>query len=326
MVEFRRIKATLFVILLLQCTVAGKNTLSFTVRAGHDVTLPCGNVINPQHTCKSTTWIYSRDGGTTNELIAHGQIKSDIYKAISDRLHLTEECSLVIKNVTPVDAGLYTCRQYPEPGGLQQGPDCNVLLSVIDMTQDKDNDDVTLFCAVRTYECQHTVQWLYQGNQDDVEIRADACSSRVILASHLNQKLLKCSVTVTETGETLLLDACPQSSCEKTGSTSAIDWWWYVLVAVGLAALLITIVAVIRWKRAKGDRTHMDDRIAGPKEDVSYASVSYSKNNSSKAQVRSKEGDEDDVVTYSTVKAPSLSVGTFADPSNIYATIDKPNK
>ncbi|KAK5852603.1 hypothetical protein PBY51_006455 [Eleginops maclovinus] len=109
-------------------------------------------------------------------------------------------------------------RQYPEPGGLQQGPDCNVLLSVIDMTQDKDNDDVTLFCA---------------------------------------------------------------SSCEKT-----VDWWWYVLVAVGLAALLITIVAVIRWKRAKGDRTHMDDRIAGPKEDVSYASVSYSKNNSSKAQVR----------------------------------------
>ncbi|XP_063757500.1 uncharacterized protein LOC134876484 isoform X2 [Eleginops maclovinus] len=293
MVEFRRIKATLFVILLLQGTVAGKNTLSFTVRAGHDVTLPCGNVINPQHKCKSTTWIYSRDGGTTNELIAQGQIKRDIYKAKSDRLHLTEECSLVIKNVTPVDAGLYTCRQFPEPGGLQQGPDCNVLLSVIFMTQDKDNDDVTLFCAVRTYECQHTVQWLYQGNQDDVEIRADACSSRVILASHLNQKLLKCNVTVTETGETLLLDACPQSSCEKTGSKpkgtsipppdspkNILDvfpgWLRLIIVPVSLASLIIIVVAVTIRTRPKANRAQTDDAAVHNDEDegtVTYENV-----------------------------------------------------
>ncbi|KAJ4928785.1 hypothetical protein JOQ06_004410 [Pogonophryne albipinna] len=131
----------------------------------------------------------------------------------------------------------------------------------------------------------------------------------------------------------------PQDKCNSTTwlYSRPVEWWWYIVAAVGFAALLIVIVAVIRWKKAKGDRPRMDDRIEqglnpavtqpGPEntadreEDVSYASVSYSKNTSSKntsskAQGQSKEDDEeDDLVTYSTVKAPSSSsAGVSADP------------
>ncbi|KAK1888955.1 Protein Teyrha-meyrha [Dissostichus eleginoides] len=111
-----------------------------------------------------------------------------------------------------------------------------------------------------------------------------------------------------------------------------VEMWWYIVAAVGLAALLIVIVAVIGWKKTKGGRTRMDDRIeqglnpavtqpspentADREEDVSYASV------------QSKEDDdEDDLVTYSTVKAPSSSsAGASADPSDLYATVNKPTK
>ncbi|KAI4794503.1 hypothetical protein KUCAC02_032014 [Chaenocephalus aceratus] len=102
-------------------------------------------------------------------------------------------------------------------------------------------------------------------------------------------------------------------------------------------------------EETKGDRPRTDDRTEqglnpaetqpGPEntadreEDVSYASVSYSKNSSSsKAQVRrlgqSKEDDEeDDLVTYSTVKAPSSSSAEVStDPSSLYATVNKPTK
>ncbi|KAF3850274.1 hypothetical protein F7725_019993, partial [Dissostichus mawsoni] len=77
-----------------------------------------------------------------------------------------------------------------------------------------------------------------------------------------------------------------------------VEMWWYIVAAVGLAALLIVIVAVIGWKKTKGGRPRMDDgneqglnpavtqpgpeNTADREEDVSYASVSYSKNTNSK--------------------------------------------
>ncbi|XP_033979762.1 uncharacterized protein LOC117477205 isoform X2 [Trematomus bernacchii] len=285
MVEFRRINTTLVVILLLQFTaVTGQTSLSLTVRAGHSVTLLCENVIKHQDKCNSTAWIYSRDGRTAKELINLGQISAHVIsKAEADRLSVTEECSLVVTNITREDAGRYICRQY-RSGGKQKGPDFQVLLSVIDMTQDKQNDNVTLFCAVSTYkECNHTVKWLYEGNQNDVEITPLACLSGVRFAPHLDQKSLKCNVTDTKTGETLLCDAGPQSSCQKTGSTPAgrndppgQDWLRFIIVSVGLAPLIIIVVTVTIWTRAKGNRAQTDDNAVHNDEDegvVTYENV-----------------------------------------------------
>ncbi|XP_034004062.1 uncharacterized protein LOC117496496 isoform X2 [Trematomus bernacchii] len=282
MVEFRRINTTLVVILLLQFTaVTGKTSLSLTVRAGHSVTLPCEHVIKHQHKCDSTIWLYSRDKETLKELINLGLIsKNEIPKAKSHRLNVTENCSLVIKNITREDAGRYTCRQFKS--GKQQGPDSQVLLSVIDtsVTEDKNNDMITLFCSVLTYtRCKHTVKWVYEGNQSDVERRPAACSSIVTFASHLDQKLLKCNVTDTETGETQLCDAGPQSS----GSTPAgrndppgQDWLRIIIVSVGLAPLIIIVVTVTIWTRAKGNKAQTDDNAVHNDEDegvVTYENV-----------------------------------------------------
>ncbi|XP_035851642.1 uncharacterized protein LOC116039974 [Sander lucioperca] len=219
MAEFRRIQITLFVILMLQFTaVAGLNPLSFTVRAGDEVTLPCENVII-QDNCDQTTWLSSRKGETTVALIEHGQIKDGIPKAKSDRLSVTEKCSLVIKNVTEEDVGRYTCRQFNR-SGQQQGPDAVVHLSVVNIEEQKNTDDtVTLNCAVSGYAgCDHSVKWLYEGNENDVKITPHTCSASVSFPPHLHQKLLKCNVTDKKNGNTLQF----RSSHEKTGTVGFI--------------------------------------------------------------------------------------------------------
>ncbi|GLD65714.1 uncharacterized protein AKAME5_003008900 [Lates japonicus] len=116
---------SLFLILVLQCTAVTGQFSSFTVRVGHEVTLPCENVIDDQNNCDSTFWVFS---DSSVELVTHGRI-SATDKSKSDRLSLTENCSLVIKKVTDEDVGRYDCQQYRP--GLEQGQDTLIVLSVV---------------------------------------------------------------------------------------------------------------------------------------------------------------------------------------------------
>ncbi|XP_067428899.1 uncharacterized protein [Thunnus thynnus] len=377
MVKFRWNKMLLFLTLLLQFTaVTGQIFLSFTVRDGDEVTLPCENLIRHQDRCGSTIWLFSVSRNTAAvKLIEFGQIGKKA-KAKSDRLSVTANCSLVIKKVTVEDVGRYTCRQFKSG---QQYQDSVVDLSVVTMTEHKDTDKVKISCSVSTYdECRHTVKWVYNGNDWDVNTRhaqtsQSTCSAAAsLLTSHfiyqLNFKFLKCKVTDLYNGKVQLYNFSPQLSGERPGeerktattqpttvttspttTVSATNnhsrlqgWWWlYILVAAALVALLIIVVVLIRRKRAKVNKTQMDDSIGlslnpaetqpapetsqdtdDPEGGVSYASISYTRKTDSKTWVRGKDdADEDDAVTYSTVKASSSSAAASTDPSSLYATI-----
>ncbi|XP_030262005.1 uncharacterized protein LOC115574547 isoform X2 [Sparus aurata] len=205
MVQFKWIQMSLFVTAMLQFTGAAENLpASFTVTVGDDVTLPCENMIKPQQKCDSTIWKfkYSRNKSPV-ELVEHGQIGVNA-KAKSDRLSVTENCSLVIKKVTVEDVGRYDCQQYKSD--KHQGPDSEVDLSVVSMTQHKDTDVVTLTCSVATYEpCSHTVKWLYEGKEVDednqgVTTSQSPCNASVsaLTYSYIYKSefgFVKCSVT-----------------------------------------------------------------------------------------------------------------------------------
>ncbi|XP_039874074.1 uncharacterized protein LOC120725323 isoform X4 [Simochromis diagramma] len=109
-------------------------------------------------------------------------------------------------------------------------------------------------------------------------------------------------------------------------------WWMFIVVLLGLLALIISAVIAIRWKRAKGKKMETNENpelnlnpavtpsapgtiqeSAAPEYPVPYASISYTNNTTSKTRVRDKN--EGERVTYSTVKASSM------DPSNLYDTI-----
>ncbi|XP_047430064.1 uncharacterized protein LOC124999272 isoform X3 [Mugil cephalus] len=166
-------------------------------------------------------------------------------------------------------------------------------------------------------------------------------------------ELFKCQVT-TETKEVKNFTFSRRPSGEKTqtpptkptppttsttGSTSKdpstnMTYVWYIIVAVVLVVLLIIVVTVVRWKRSKGNKTADNGKVAltskpaeiesapgtsqdmaDPEDGVSYASISYTKKTNSRDKIRSKNDDEGDAVTYSTVKTSST------DPSNLCASV-----
>ncbi|XP_061602993.1 CMRF35-like molecule 1 [Cololabis saira] len=93
-----------------------------SVRVGDDVTLPCEDVKDLHDNCNSTTWLYAVSHQSV-PLFEHGIILTGDK---SDRLRVTEGCSLVLEKVTAEDKGVYTCRRYSSG----QFTDSEVKLSV----------------------------------------------------------------------------------------------------------------------------------------------------------------------------------------------------
>ncbi|XP_040920881.1 uncharacterized protein LOC121199931 [Toxotes jaculatrix] len=259
---------------------------SVTVRDGGDVTLSCENLFDDQDECDSPDWTFRRSTNRA-ELVKHGQISEEA-KSKSDRLSVTENCSLAIEKVTVEDVGRYDCQQFDE-SGRQQGPDSVVFLSVVTMTEHQDDDEVTLNCSVSTYEqCKHTVKWLYEGETVDKYIKSmmilpSDCSDIVTFTtSHYiykskNSESFRCKVTDNNSGNVQQFTFSTSASGQETG------WLRVVIVTVGLLVLIISVVAVNTWKRTEGNKTQMDENNV-------------------------LSGDDDDAVICSSVKAPSSCV------------------
>ncbi|KAM9356207.1 uncharacterized protein KZ484_014215 isoform 1-T1 [Pholidichthys leucotaenia] len=293
---------TLFLVLMCQLTVSAAGPhLSITVVIGHDVTLSCGNVIGGQHNCGGTIWMY-RNKEREEELVDNGEIEDN---SISDRLSVTENCSLVIKQVTDDDVGRYTCRQ--KKSEQEQSSGFNVDLSIIEMTENRYDDNVIFHCQMYSIEsCQPEVEWVYEGKESIHKVTSPAhCSAIVkVPTSHFNQTsnlydLLKCKVTDKYTLTVQLFPFRHQCSDSK----QADKGWLYGIISVGLAVIL-SIMMIIIWKKTKGTKSQMEQNTDDPEDGVSYASISYTRMTKSKAKVHN-DGDEGDNVTYSSVNVPS---------------------
>ncbi|XP_078130632.1 uncharacterized protein LOC144533257 [Sander vitreus] len=278
MAEFRWTKTSLFLILVLQFTAAAGEYKSFTVRDGDEVTLSCEHVMDDEEKCYSTIWTFS--GSNTMTLFERWQIPEEA-KVKSDRLSVTEKCSLVIKKVTEKDAGNYTCRQV-RPGYNQNGGD-TIDLSVVTMTEEKDGDAVTFNCSVSSYDrCTHTVRWLYEGKKnyfegpDDrgVTTSQSGCSATVSFPTshflHVSKKyeLLKCKVT---DGYVPTIKVFPFSPPQSSGWSARN----YIMLALHVAEVLLMTVITVLLLRARGNRRAPDDNTVHGDGDEHGGTVNY---------------------------------------------------
>ncbi|KAM6905810.1 uncharacterized protein PEZ65_017148 isoform 2-T2 [Lycodopsis pacificus] len=346
MSEFRWIKTSLSLILVLQFTAAtGQRYPSVTVRDGDEATFPCDSVMYGRKNCDSTTWIFDAPKSIRAvRLVGDGQI-DEAAKDKSDRLSVSEKCSLVIKNVKDEDVGRYVCRQFRS--GQQHGEDALVFLSVVTMTEHEDGDEVTLSCSVSTYgECFHTVKWLLQGpdveeDNKDLNPSQSFCSaSLTFLTSHFiytsrfnsfqcevtrGDKVQQFSFTNSPSGEktgddtiTATTESTPTDDVTKAADTTtppAISdaspqlqsWWRFIFVSVGLAALIIIVVAVNIRARIKGEEhPHIKYYKRGflllkLKSTLSFVS---SEKKTQTDQIAVRYDGEDDSVTYENIRPP----------------------
>ncbi|XP_019201019.1 uncharacterized protein LOC100707140 isoform X1 [Oreochromis niloticus] len=230
MIEHKLFNISLFLLLLYSGALSGDLSLTFTVRDGDKVNLPCQNRINNHHNCHTTTWLFTDSRSTAAvELVNHGQLKET---AKSDRLSVTAECSLVIKKVTAEDVGRYTCRQFIGNPGTQQGPDAVVHLSVVVMTEKKNADKVTLSCSVSTFDrCRHKVKWIHNRRALDrdysnLKTSQSSCSATVTFLNltygHISSSDFKCSLKRTENNKEQLFTFSHHSSGEETNTATTV--------------------------------------------------------------------------------------------------------
>ncbi|KAJ0036490.1 hypothetical protein NQD34_005167 [Periophthalmus magnuspinnatus] len=107
------------------------------VAEGEDATLPCEKLRPEQKQCDLTTWSFQH-----TEVVVYGLLNSN-------RVNLTDRCSLQIKDVQTQDAGEYKCRQHDRSG--QSFPlDNLVSLSIVSMSEVTHTSETELICSVST--------------------------------------------------------------------------------------------------------------------------------------------------------------------------------
>ena len=223
---------------LISCAVITGQYIRFAVRIV--TALPGASVVLPAH-----QWISFVLGRLLETAIAK-----------SDRLSVTESCSLVVTKVTVKDGGFYTCRQL-ESGKLK---DTHVHLFVMiseylhhitvmkflfwllltlmispssPVTERQEADKVPLTCSVSTPGwCDQTLKWLYEDAyvdkyNNDMKISGSGCSVTVTFPSSFlkRHRLFKCEVTDIYSTAKQQFPFSRQSSGEITMSLQCLFWW-----------------------------------------------------------------------------------------------------
>ncbi|XP_028996994.1 uncharacterized protein LOC114849579 isoform X1 [Betta splendens] len=241
------------------------------IRRGDDVSFPCNNLIPDQSQCNTTTWLYSVSGPALVELVTLGKIReNDASK--SNRLSLTENCSLVIKQITDQDAGRYTCRQYNK-SGRQQGVDAAVDLSVVTLTQHEHDDEVTLNCHVWTNsQCRHTVKWLFEDKdleKTSIKSSESLCDAAVTFSrssfySSRSITSFTCEVRDGHNHQSSTFNLQPQGDDKPPATGGGL--WRNVVVSVAVTSLVVVVVTVHVWTRAEGNKG-TDQAVHGDEDD-----------------------------------------------------------
>ncbi|KAK7885893.1 hypothetical protein WMY93_025514 [Mugilogobius chulae] len=182
---------------------------SFVVLSGNSLTLPCGNVSQPQSSCSGTSWTkkYRRSTRDTTpsvkppgppspnqdlggDLVRSGSVQPGHQ---SHRLNLTESCELQIEEVQRKDAGVYECTQ------LNQSQSFVFFLSVAYMFGRSAGYSTTMSCGVTPHEfsdCGFTVRFLHSldPNQTRWTVKTSQCSAEIDV-SMLGLPRVSCEVT-----------------------------------------------------------------------------------------------------------------------------------
>ncbi|XP_032440382.1 uncharacterized protein LOC116733685 isoform X1 [Xiphophorus hellerii] len=340
MTEFRSVQLSLCLILALKFTVTKQSSSSVIVRGGDEVLLACENMMGPTK-CLRIHWLFNKlSQGSALALVKFGQTnQTQAAREKADRLRVSSNCSLIIQKVSAVDVGTYYCQQVQTTD--QKEIIHTVALSLVNITEQKDDEEVTLNCSVIPNDpCKHNVKWLYQGQSIDkhntnLGTKDSVCAAEVTFkSSHYVYELgrynsLQCAVE--ESGGRKqqrfpFRAETPEKKNKRSEDNEAEQpsgmWWLYIVIVVVLVAFLLAVGFFMKRKKNKGNKTRVNSPPAAPQSasevnqdpdkpdaTISYASINLPKNNN-------QVWGSDAAVTYSAVR-----IGESPDPSHLYASV-----
>ncbi|XP_032440383.1 uncharacterized protein LOC116733685 isoform X2 [Xiphophorus hellerii] len=310
MTEFRSVQLSLCLILALKFTVTKQSSSSVIVRGGDEVLLACENMMGPTK-CLRIHWLFNKlSQGSALALVKFGQTnQTQAAREKADRLRVSSNCSLIIQKVSAVDVGTYYCQQVQTTD--QKEIIHTVALSLVNITEQKDDEEVTLNCSVIPNDpCKHNVKWLYQGQSIDkhntnLGTKDSVCAAEVTFkSSHYVYELgrynsLQCAVE--ESGGRKqqrfpFRAETPEKKNKRSEDNEA--------------------------EQPSGNKTRVNSPPAAPQSasevnqdpdkpdaTISYASINLPKNNN-------QVWGSDAAVTYSAVR-----IGESPDPSHLYASV-----
>ncbi|XP_014862091.1 PREDICTED: uncharacterized protein LOC106929575 isoform X1 [Poecilia mexicana] len=342
MTEFTSVQLSLCLILALKFTVIKQSSSSVIVRGGDEVQLACENMMDPIK-CLRIHWLFSKSPqGSSVHLVKFGQTnQTQAGREKADRLRVSPNCSLIIQRVSAADVGTYYCQQVENTD--QKENRHTVALSLVNITEQKDDEEVKLKCSVISNDpCKHHVKWLLKGQSIDkdntnLKTKYSVCVAEVTFkTSHYVYEPGRYNSLQCEVGEsgrkkqqfpfrvqtTEKKNKIPENN-EAEQPSGIFRWWLYIVVVIVLAAFLLAVGFFIKRKKNKGNKTRVNSAPAAsqsasevnqdpdePDATISYASINLPKKNNNQIW------GSDAAVTYSTVRT-----GVSPDPSHLYVSV-----
>ncbi|XP_051908159.1 uncharacterized protein LOC127591906 isoform X3 [Hippocampus zosterae] len=284
--------------------VSGKLTDVFA-RAGDVAILPCKN-----SACDRLHWFYSLDQSGLVREVKDGQVVTS--SARSQRLSLTEDCTLLIHNVVAADGGYFVC----ELAGQQER---NVVLMVMTLTPSfppmGGEDHLFLECSLTCWPAKSCrcleggLRWSDEQGEalSPLSTEQTNCVSNLKVIPVSYEKKYTCEYVKSGHVEvqvqyTAALTKGNTRGPESPGAPPPDSKFFIIIGAAGggILILIIVVVAIILVKIKSRKNAGQDDS-KHEENNVTYASVSYDHNTEINKHQGGSPEETESGVTYATV-------------------------
>ncbi|XP_019727021.1 uncharacterized protein LOC109516713 isoform X2 [Hippocampus comes] len=294
----------LILIFLLHFEVVSGESAEVFARAGDVAILPCKN-----SACDRIDWLYSRDQSGLVREVRDGQVVTS--SARSQRLNLTEDCSLLIHKVVAEDGGFFVCKS----DGQKERILVLMVMTLTPSSSPMGDHHVVLECSLTCWpdkacRClEGGLRWLDEQGKALSPLRTEQtnCVSflKVIPVSYEKKytcQYVKSGDVEVQAQYTAALTKGNTRGPESPGAPPPDRNFFIIIGAAGggILILIIVVVAIILVKiKSRKNAGHDDSK--HEENNVTYASVSYDHNTEiTKHQDGSPEETESGV-TYATV-------------------------